>query len=511
MGGSGDSPERKVIVKKIAVFWAIATLLASLVACSRRGRFEEQYESESLAAAESESRALADGMRPPETNIIGITPRPQDTGTANPTDTGRLNQPEDPSGPSAPIEPSTLPNDEGYQLIAGLHLGDRGYYEGVTVDVLLERFKANGMLDQSSLMYHLPMGMIFDLKDTPMPAYHSKLTGNISPLCPDPLCEHEDCVWVQMREILYTSDEHMYFRSGDMVKAQVYRSDLDRNHVEALDLVLEMGSRICYVEDEKIYLQQIIYQENSASVNCYGVFDINEKTFTNLSGDANIEVLAVTEKTLWYQTDYKTDIYKTDVWFSKPGDVWEPLAGFDGIEDAQGSYLLLRNNGELDSLYHVQTGELTSVRGRIGTYSHGPIFSGRYVYYCKRVTENEIESSPWKAYFTYELPRPGRPDLTIPSKGKDAGRIYRLDLETGKEETVMELLYNGVPVAVREFAVDGNALFVSYLTYEDHNNFYNQDYMADNPDAIVNTEPDRYLIVDMQNGTVNLLDPYQIG
>ncbi len=491
-------------MKKLALFIAIVTLLTSLASCGRRQDILNQIESEKAAESIGEAQEQ-------ESNIIGITPRPQETVAPHPTDTSDPNHPTDTTTSPAPIDPSTLPNNEGYRLTAGLHLGDRGYYDGVTVEELKERFEAEGMLDMTSQMYNTPTGIIFNLEETQMPAYYNKLTGNITTLCPDPLCRHEDCMWVQLREILYISDEHIYFRSGDIVQAQVFRSDLERNHVEALDLVLALGSRICFVENDKIYLQQNIYQENSAGVSCYGVFDCKEKTFTQLSGTENVEVLAVTGETLWYWSGRDADIYMTDVRFSKSGEKFAPLAGFDGIEDYQGDYLLLKKNGELDSLYNVQTGELTSVRGRIGSYSHGPIFAGKYVYYCKRVAEGEIESSPWKEYFTYELPRPGRPDLTIPSKGKDAGRIYRLNLETGEEEIVMELQYNGIPVAVQEFAVDGHALYVSYLTYEDHNNYYNQEYMADNPNAILNTEPVRYLYVDMQNGTVNLLDPYSIG
>ncbi len=522
-------------MKKLASFLTIVTLLTSLVACGRRQDILNQIESEK--AAESLSDAPESET---QSNVIGITPRPQETvaqesgtpslpaesGTPgesdNPAESGTPAESGDPSRPpetippAPPVDPSSLPNDEGYLLTAGIVTGDTGRYEGVTADELKAQFVPLGVSSSASAMVNTPTHallklMDFNSIDTTIAAYN-KLTGNVTNICPDPLCRHgSSCLWKSLRSILYISRDHIYFTSGDIARAQLFRCALERNHVEKLDLPLFMGDKIWYAEGDKVYLSMYVYQEDSAGRQCFGEYDCKTGAFTPLSPDGqSISVLAVTGTTVWYTVDREETIRKTDIRFSK-SEVVESLRNFVHIRSYTDEYLLLEKVFKTpDSLYHIPTGRLTDVRGKVDLYAAEPVFAGKYIYYLRPVSDAEIVASPLKDYYTYtfEDPRTGQ---IYSSMGKNGGRIFRMDLETGDEELIMELSYNGVPVHVQSFMVDGDAVYVAYLTHEDYHNYYNQDYVANNGMGITGYEPYRYLYVDMRNGTVNLLDPYTIG
>ncbi len=476
-------------MKKIAFCLAVLMLLTSLfgLAGCRRAEYEKLWES--MKEAESETEET-------KSPVIGITP--PETGGASSSDTGT----------SAPIDPSTLPNNEGYRLTGGIMSGDKGYYDGVSVDVLKERFQESEMQSANKTLINTPVGVLFNFGGKGGSAAYHKLTGNISTLCPDPLCRHTDCAWSQMRELVHISDDHIYFTIGTD-SPRLFRSDLERNHVEDLEFTLTRGIRILHVTENLIYLQQFIYKEDAAGNLGYGVFDCSTKEFTLLSGNQRIWVCAVVGNTIYYQVGIEETIWKADLNFQNP-QIAEELAGFTGITAYSENYLLLSKNGDFDSLYNVQTKQLTNIRGRIVQYGWGPVFHEQYVYYTKQITAEEIAYSPLKDYFQYRIPDPRDPSASFPMRGMDAGRIYRMNLETGEEKIVMELSYNGVPVTVEEFMVDGDAIYVGYLTYEDHNNYYNADYKIGTMQVWSN-KPVRYLYVDMQNGTITLLDPYKIG
>ncbi len=56
--------------------------------------------------------------------------------------------------------------------------------------------------------------------------------------------------------------------------------------------------------------------------------------------------------------------------------------------------------------------------------------------------------------------------------------------------------------------MDGDAVYLAYLIYQDYNNYYNQDYSTR---FLNQTESERFAYVDIGNGTVKLLNPYKIG
>ncbi len=508
-------------MKKLAVYLAIVTLLTSLASCGRRQEILNQIESEKAAESIAESQER-------ESNIIGITPRPQETVAPRPSETGEPSHPVesgspvesgnpaesgDPSTPAEtlppapPIDPDALPNNEGYRLTAGIRLGNTGYYEGVTAETLKNRFAFAGKQSGSNTIINTPTGILFRFSGKGGSAAYNKVTRNISELCPDPLCRHTDCAWGQFFEFVYISQDHLYFTVGNVTSPRLFRSDLERNHVEDLELTLPVGSSVVAVEGNRIYLQMMVYKENGAGDLGYGCYDCSEKTFTLLSGNQTVSVKAVIGDTVYYTVNWQSaPIYKANLDFTNAGAATE-FEGFNGILAYNQNYIILYKEDVIDSLYHVRTGEFTNIRGRVVLEGFRPVLSEQYLYYVRNMSESEITHSPLKDFYEYRIPDPDFPGYEWPALGQDGGRLYRMNLETGKEELVLELSYNGVPVYINEFMVDGNAIYIGYNTYEDFNNYYNQGYKA-GTSMVFSSERKRYAYMDISNGTINLIDPY---
>ncbi len=504
-------------MKKLALFLATVTLLTSLASCGRRQDILNQIESEKAAeSAAEESSVITMGGGRETVEPSPDTQRPDEpTDTSNPDAPSDTTTPDDPQEtykppvPTVPDPNSKYPTNAGYELTAGINKGGDGYYKGMTADEL--RTHLDGCQKVSgSLHFNTPLGVLFDLSNSGW-TYYNKLTGNVTSLCPDPLCRHIDCVWAELCKFEYVNATHIYFTAGDRFGTRtLYRSDLDRNHVEPLGINLDNSSeKVCYAVEDRVYIRRIQYKANDTAQFIFGVLDCNSKEFTVIYDKSDVNILAVTGgDTVWYKTgSNSTTIYKTDLSFSYEEVVMENLNA--GILMSNQDYLLI---GESDGgsykesfLYHIATGTRTDVPVGISVSSYATL-NDQYLYYTKTITEEEIAISALKDYYQYEV---SLGDSSFRS-GYIAGdgRIYRYNLATGKEELAAELSYNGVPLRIMNIVPDGDALFVSYLTYEDFNNVFNQTYGGDKPYRI---GAYRYMLVDMNNGTITLLDPYNIG
>ncbi len=501
------------VMKKICLFAAMLLLVASLFACGRRQDILNQIESEKAAesAAEESNVVTMGGGR--ET----VAPEPDTQKQDNPVDTTNPDNPADttsqetykPPVPTVPDPNDPYPNNSGYQLTAGINKGGNGYYNGVTVEELEQKFDC--FIDRNVFHVNTPTGMIFLAGyEREKTTYYNKLTGNVTHICPDPLCRHkDDCIWAKMEGLKYVSDTHIYFVADD----HLYRSDLNRNHVEDLGLAMETsGNRIVYVDGDLLYMQMLLYKPDSTAIFGFGVFDCKTKEFTTVYDEEFIYTVAVTGgDTVWfyYHLDSST-IYKTDLNFSYQEKVLTSESAMR-VQMANEEYLLIGEGDMLAAsyLYHIETGEKIYLPKGLHTSSY-PTLNSKYLYYSKDMTEEEKAISPMKDYYNYVAPDGNfRAGLFTGD-----GRIYRLNLETGEEELCAEISYNGVPIRILEIVADGDAIYISYLTYKDFHNYYNQKYGSNHWDGSVDYyqhEPSRYLYIDMTNGTVNLIDPNRIG
>lgn len=445
-----------------------ALLLAStLASCSRRGQYEDQLESQKIAES-------LDAI--PETN-------------------GNI------TGDNAP----------DYETPVVLKTGTVAYYEGKTVEELRSIYRQTSKDEYEK--YVTPTGRLYQTADG-RTLFYNKITGNFSPWCSDPLClGGEDCTWTFLSKIDYIGEEYIYFTSEHNGNCKLYRCDHQRNHIELLIDINETvipnfdssgnpdGYQIhldevtvLYDEGNVLYFMQSYYNDGDR-INSVCAMDMNSKESTVLSGDLDVELITIVNDTVFYTLDSAPyDYYKTDLTFSSSKLIWQDMS----LVSYNHEYAILndRSQGESDIYfsYNLKTGEKISI-------DHNGYLYGNYVYYIRRLTEEEIASDPLKDYYEYRDPLATR-DTIQQFQSKRAGKIYRqrIDVEGAEEECVFQLTYKGIPVRLRDIELDGQVIYFSYWTYDEYYNYYNQDFSGDEYDRI------QYGMVDLQNGSVTILE-----
>ncbi len=483
-------------MKKLALFLATVTLLTSLAGCGRRQDILNQIESEKSAesAAEESSVVTMGGGR--ET----VAPEP---GTQTPDTPVDTSNPVNPPEITIPDPNAKYPNNTGYQYTGGINKGGDGYYSGVTLDELMERYDGSYCLNRTN-HWNTPFSIIYEVTVNYRVhfACYNKLTGNFSSLCPDPLCRHTDCLWGMVHlDLEYVNDTHMYFSANDGPgDDMLYRCDLNRNHVESLGIAFM--DQICYAEGDMVYIERAQYKADEAADYAFTVLDCKTKKLTTIYNEESVIIYAVTGgDTVWFRYEpHQGKLYKTDLNFSHIEEVTD-IQNYKFL-GANNRYLLLGADGSEDVspdyLYDTETGRKIAVPE--GMVDERPALDNQYMYYSKITSEEEIAVSPLKEYFRWELPQNGWTYRAADWAGD--GRIWRMNLETGEEEMCAEISYNGIPIWIRDIIADGDAFFIAYITYEGFLNYYNQDCGLYDFDTAK-----QYMYVDTNNGTITLLDP----
>ncbi len=515
-------------MKKIAFLLAAVTLLTALIACSRGAEYEKLWESQSIADAQSE-RGTGDGARESD-RIIGVVP--PDT--------------------SAEAYTGPFPSERGFRVETILKKGDIGYYEGKSLDELSAMFTAYGQ-HEGGYPILLPTGAFMSSGASWERAYYNKQTGNTSPWCPDPLCDPGECLLMHTPDFQYVSKYHIYFISVDYMNKDyteyLWRCDVQRNHIEKLmrldkfihdfeeetdaegnvvsgSYSAEMGfEKIYYADRDTLYMSKLVYRDSEVGKECYGTFDCSSQEFTLIPAAEDMTIIGITgEDTVWCYKEVgaRKEYYHADLRFThvERATEMEALLTEENmmVSSANDLYLEILKYDEEQGyyaphlLYNHQTGKTVDV----GTLSQGlrkTLYCGNYLYYTKTLTDEEIAASPLKDYYTYELSEEYRfPDGTGTGQvetyrcpSKDGGRIFRMNLETGEEELVFQLTYNDIPVWIYDFKIDGESCYITYATYEEYYNLYNQDI-----DPMTSRRPQTMhsAVADFSNGTLRFVEWY---
>ncbi len=329
---------------------------------------------------------------------------------------------------------------------------------------------------------------------------------------------------------VYIDDTHQYFVAIDYEGSKtLYRSDVNRNHVEVILPNFEYGTVIHYAKGDTLYMTTLHYQENQAATSQFGIYDCKSQEFTPMKGFEDIDVVGVSDnQTLIYrkQVDSHQEYWKTELSFVKPERMSElediiatahPEACASNVVSQM--VIISRPNITADKhlkpviLYHIETGKSMNLENI--DHSSKLQFSGDYVYYTKSLTSSEMSASPHKDYFHAEVEVEvsvfqSMPDITetyiVKCQNKSAGRIYRTNLLTMEEECVLDLTYHDVPVWIQEFGIDGNVCYLIYATHEDYVNHYNPTL-----DHHITATPEypykyRLAVADFSNGTLTFVD-----
>ncbi len=546
----------KFTTKTFRTIMALLALLTVLsVAACRRKEYQDRYESEQAATGTNVLQieiptspqgntpgGNPDDPNPNESQGGDPSGNPGGNPSGIPTDLIKPVKPEDVEGDDYEYETryvysfgETIPGIEvetpdpavpapgaGYQLTAMHRDGDKGSYEDKTIDEIKVMFEGGPISDFARGQYVTSTGVIISNSYLERPVFYNKLTGNISELCPDPLCEgHTDrngdgsrCVWHDFTAVKFCTEDHIYFTSanvngnipdGDPFAQHIYRCDTERNHVEYLFTSSDSFGTIWLIEGDKMYTTNEVYRANEAAYTEFGYLDMKTGKFTALSNGLDGVVEAVVNGYVYYRDYTENKMFKANLNFTEVEEIFSYLRG-PSVYAYNDQYMVILENfdvmqSSVSYIYRFEDGQLFDARDFFrSTYCHQ--FTEEYVYFLRRVNEEEIAASPYPKFYTRYGSFGGA------SAGKEhnaGGRLFRLNISTMEAEQVFGMTYDGVPICIDGFAVDGNVVYISYLTYADYNNYFNQSYPYGYYDGTFRT-PDRYARLDFSNGTVSFID-----
>ena len=456
-------------MKKLLLYALTATiLLTSIASCSRRGKYEDQLESQKEAASLAESLADAPQVGANgEANIIGTIIDPADW------------------------------------KVTIQKQGDTPYFEGKTTEELYEMYKRNG--DQS-IFAILPTGRTI-MAGNGSSWFYNKLTGNILPWCPDQLCDHDGStcmfatVWSDFELVSYAGKEHFYFVNGYKdFTLKLYRCDFQRNNVELLytiptydgvsnyvDIVCEDGNMLYFLEDD--------YGDvGGSSINSLKRLNMDTKKAEVISGDLDLWWCYYIGGELYYQPQDSVTIYKNSLAFDREQEFMKDYK----IVNYSDQYIIYSPNvyyGTWDDLtiVNLETGETQTLP--YGSYE----IAGDYLYYMRNLTEEELENSPHKEYHEWRNENGIKP-------GHD-GSVWRMKIGTNEEEKVFTATYQDKPIFSTIQGVDGECLWLEIKTYDQWENYYNQNFTSSSAYFQKKGMMSDYLVVvDLHDGTMRFIE-----
>ena len=392
-----------------------------------------------------------------------------------------------------------------YETPIMTQVGETPFYQDMNVESLKELYAQRGFGNYGNTL--LPTGKLYNDGTAQGFGFYNKLTGNVGKWCADPLCacNSEECIWAGgIFDILYTSENWIYFIADGYYRTGLYRCDHQRNNIELLDESLVLGEiDSIYCENNGyLYFATPEYRSGTSAGVAVKMMNLTTKEIETLHTDTDdFRVHAVVGETIYYGygTDQEYILYRTDLSFSSSEEVWKGKT----IASYNNEYLILCDEvpslgGYLDTytVYRVATGEYIEIPHTKG--SNNFKLSGHYVYYVDRVVEEELEGDPFSDYYSFMWL-----DGKVPNRAmtEGAGKLYRMDILTGKTECVIQLMYKGVPVRITNYEPDGEVVFFTFKTHEEFENYYNHGEF-DNSITYVN----HYAKADFQDGTLFFIE-----
>lgn len=397
--------------------------------------------------------------------------------------------------------------------------GDSAYYVDKSVEDLEALFLNSSRNSNSINLMMFPTGTLFsnivDSTGAPQMYFYNKLTGNISTWCADPLCTHEleKCVW-SAAEILYIGTDKIVFQSAFDGDNKLYICDMQRNNVREIYDIAEYseedkytpGSYDVYLDmvivehlyNDLVYVQYTAYSENGSGMEAIYTIDLNTREFKKCFDiPQTVSLLAWIGDSVFYRDSAQSGkILRADLNFKNSEVITkgDSLAGYTDRYLVVNEYVAGEFYPKASCVYDLQTKQTYDLPD---VPFHTAVISGDYIYYKRKLTEEEMENDPMKDYYTWEWEYKRK---RINAQTQGAGKLYRVKIGENKEECVLQLTYKDVPVRIESFTADGEMLYFSFRNHEQFKNYLNQDY------AETTTEPVTFAVADLQSGTVRVFD-----
>ena len=450
----------------------LACIAVTCVACNRRDQYRDPVETEAGIVSTA-----------PDTE--GESARPDDTE-------------QDTENATTPVDPGSSPSPEG--------MGNP--YAGMSKDDLLALYQQTSERAtlSSDMVINTPYYYLFcrDTYGTGGKAY-SKLTGKVVTLCKEVGCKHDDnCIYTGNIEECVIIGDRIYLGIQNNF-AKLFRLYSFNFLLDDAKLIYEWGSDEAPCDfsaiGEKIYMVgQVLTSDGTVKYPLF-VFDFHQKSYTPvMDDDSNVQTgngiwegyfyYSAADGSLWqYEiaTAKQKCLLEASLLNSENGDMRFFACGFAGQ-----THLCVMRQGILETpllYYNLTSGEVITEESLLGEDKAHLVWTqaGQFMQILHNTPA--YEDDPHYTYYNDKVE-----NWLVNYSG---GEIWFRPDSNSELSLIVRMQTDGIPDAIRSIvATDGKTLVVSYKTYKDFENVYN-DY-----NKLTGGDSWHFAVIDLETGVV---------
>lgn len=462
--------------KSIAIVLSVLSILTVLASCNRRDQYRDPVGTETSAKTTT-----------PTTNAVTDQPDNPDETTGQDTESG-----------TTPVNPGNLPSPE--------KTGNP--YAGMSKDDLLALYQQTPERAtlSSDMVINTPYYYLFcrDTYGTGGKAY-SKLTGKVVTLCKEVGCKHDDnCIYTGNIEECVIIGDRIYLGIQNNF-AKLFRLYSFNFLLDDAKLIYEWGSDEAPCDfsaiGEKIYMVgQVLTSDGTVKYPLF-VFDFHQKSYTPvMDDDSNVRTgngiwegyfyYSAADGSLWqYEiaTAKQKCLLEASLLNSENGDMRFFAYGLAGQ-----THLCVMRQGILETpllYYNLTSGEVITEESLLGEDKAHLVWieAGQFMQLLHNTPA--YEDDPHYTYYNDKVE-----NWLVNYSG---GEIWFRSDNDSELSLLVRMQTDGIPDAIRNVvAIDGKTLVVSYKTYKDFENVYNDYNKLTSGDSL------RYAVIDLETGTV---------
>ena len=460
--------------KTTAIILAFIMIIAVLASCGRRDQYRDPVGTETNAETTS-----------PTTNAVTDQPDNPDETTGQDTESG-----------TTPVNPGNSPSPEG----------TGNPYAGMSKDDLLALYQhtPERATYSSDQIINTPYYYIRTQYNPGGRAY-SKLTGNYVTLCKELACRHDDCVFSGQPEECVIIGDRIYLAIRDYFN-EWFRLYSFNYMLDDAELIYEWNYAdepySFGVYEGKIYMASKVLSDSTHVRNSLFVLDPIQKTYDYALGEDfifGVCGIGVSDGCIYYTAidgalwkyDFKngthTCLLDASLLNPEEGDVRFHALNVEGPNHIR----VVRQSVQVFTYfyYDLTTGEIITEESLLGEDKANLVWTSTAQYLLIKHNTPAYEDDPHYTYYNDKVE-----NWLVNYSG---GEIWFRPDSNSELSLLVSMQTDGIPDAIYWVgATDGKTLVVSYKTYKDFENVYNDYNKLTSGDSL------RYAVIDLETGTV---------
>lgn len=330
---------------------------------------------------------------------------------------------------------------------------------------------------------------------------YSKRTGEIIPLCKDPICDHQSCIFDGRATIVdyVVSENRIYLLMDKLEKYALYSFDLQMDDVQLMAEwdILDQPSSFYYY-DNKIYYRAM-YLDGEPVATTF-VMDVDRGEAELLWGTDRFDAICGGfDSQIYYQTNgslYSYNLLTKQDQLIVPSSVLDVNRGeialsFRWANETTVSYSVYSTiYGPQNYEFNKKTGETNPCNMQNSNEIAHTTRFGDYFYFFVRHDTEEYQDDEHYNYYIQQ------PEEVFGMANPSGGELWRCPVSGGEKELVATMETDGIPDNIWDISTfDGKYLVVRYAAYTDYENEYTP--VDDNSIRFI-----RFALIDVEDGSV---------